>query len=95
MDINTQILAALDEVKRNTLLAAKKVLNVDDVVTLTGMTKAYIYTLTSRREIPFYKPNGRLIFFNRDEIEAWMMRGNVTPDSETEEAAALAGYMAQ
>ena len=95
MDINTQILAALDEVKRNTLLAAKKVLNVDDVVTLTGMTKAYIYTLTSRREIPFYNPNGRLIFFNRDEIEAWMMRGKVTPDSETEEAAALAGYMAQ
>lgn len=95
MDINTQILAALDEVKRNTLLAAKKVLNVDDVVTLTGMTKAYIYTLTSKREIPFYKPNGRLIFFNRDEIEAWMMRGKVTPDSETEEAAALAGYMAK
>lgn len=95
MDINTQILAALDEVKRNTLLAAKKVLNVDDVVTLTGMTKAYIYTLTSKRELPFYKPNGRLIFFNRDEIEAWMMRGKVTPDSETEEAAALAGYMAK
>lgn len=95
MELEQQILTALEVIKRNTLLAAKKVLNIDDVCTLTGFSKPYVYTLTSRREIPYYKPNGRLIYFDREEIEAWMKRGRVNANDEAEEAAALAAYAAK
>lgn len=92
MELERQILDTLERMERNALLATKKVLTVDDVCTLTGFTKHHVYTLTSRREIPYYKPNGRLIYFDRDEIEAWMKRGRVDANDEAQEAAALAAY---
>lgn len=63
----------LDRIERNTLLAAKNVLQLSDVAIITGLSLSTLYRLTSRNEIPFYKPNGRKgIYFDRQEIEMWM-----------------------
>ena len=72
-----EILAKLEAIERNTLLAAKNVLSLDDVVILTGLSKSTIYRLTSQKRIPFYKPNGGLCYFSRKEIEDWMLRNRV------------------
>lgn len=76
------IIQTLQEIKRYTLLGAKRVLNLDEVCLLTGHSKSRIYSLTSANKIPFYKsPEGRSLFFNRDEIEGWLMsRRNMTED---------------
>ena len=79
---------ALTEIKEYALLAAKNVLSVDDVMLLTGLTKGYIYKLTCRKEIPYYKPNGKLIYFSRKEVEAWMMQNRVSTVVEAEQGAA-------
>ena len=63
-------------------LAAKNVLNIDDVAILTGMSKGYIYQLTHKRIIPFYKPTGKQMYFDRSEIEAWMKRNRYDTDDE-------------
>lgn len=72
----------LEEIKRLSFLAAKKVLTVGDVCILTGLTKSYIYKLTSARGIPFYKPNDKTIYFKREDVEAWMLRGRVKSNEE-------------
>jgi len=65
----------------------KKVLTVDEVSTYTGLSKSYLYKLTSSKEIPFYKPNGKTIFFEREELENWLLRNRAKTKSEIEEDA--------
>ena len=79
----------LADIRKFSLLAAKNVLDIDDMVALTGLSKSYIYKLTCRKEIPYYKPNGKLIYFDRQEVEGWMKQNRVNSIAEAESAAAL------
>ncbi len=49
----------------------KKFLNIDELSQYLGIKKSTLYAMVERREIPFYRV-GRLIFFKRDEIDAFM-----------------------
>ena len=37
-----------------------------------GIKVSYLHKLMMRRVIPYYKPNGKLCFFDKAELEAWM-----------------------
>lgn len=63
------------------LLSAKTMLDVNDVHLLTGLSKAHIYRLTCDRAIPYYKPNGKQIYFKREDVDAWLQQNRV--ESET------------
>lgn len=73
-----------------TLLAAKNVLTLEDVALLTGLSKSYLYKLTCTNQIPYYKPNGKQIYFDRGEVEAWQKQNRVATQQEIEQRAA--GY---
>ena len=45
------------------LLSQKKVLNLDEACDYTGMSRSYLYKLTSNGAIPHSKPGGKLIYF--------------------------------
>jgi excisionase family DNA binding protein len=59
------------------LAGTKKVLTLDELAAYSGLAKSTIYKLTSTNQIPHYKPNGRYIYFDRDEINAWLLRNEV------------------
>jgi len=82
-----KILDQLDRIERNSLLAAKNVLNLEDVALLTGLSKSHLYKLTCSHQIPMYKPNGKQIYFDRVEIEAWMKQNRVATMQEIEQTA--------
>lgn len=84
------IMQQLEEIKRLTLLAAKKVFNMDELVLYTGLSKSYIYRLTCTKGIPFYKPGGNRVWFKKDEIDEWMTRNRVKPGYEYEQDAVIA-----
>lgn len=69
-------------------MAAKKVLTIEDVADLTGLSKSHIYNLTCRKEIPYYRLRGKQIYFDRTEVEAWMKQNRVNTREEAESAAA-------
>jgi excisionase family DNA binding protein len=72
----------------NLLLSQKRVLNLDEVAALTGLSKSHLYKLTSNGKIPHYKPNGKFIFFERAEIEDWLLRNRIKTVDEIEAEAA-------
>lgn len=72
---------------RMSLLSQKKALTLDEVVVYTGMKKSYLYKLTHERIIPFYKPNGKTLFFNREEIDEWLLKNKSASHAELEEKA--------
>ena len=79
---------SINEIKKYTLLAAKNVLNFEDVALLTGLSKSYLYKLTCSHEIPYYKPSGKQIYFDRNEVEKWLKQNRIATDVEIETKAA-------
>ena len=82
-----QIIEKLNNIEQYALLAAKNVLTPDDVVLLTGLSKSHLYKLTCQKEIPYFK-NGKYLYFDRAEIEAWMKRNRVETKEEAQQRAA-------
>lgn len=82
-----EVLEKLKKIEALSLLAAKSVLNLDEVVLLTGYSKQHLYTLACNKQIPYYKPNGKNLFFKKDEVEEWLTRGKVNTNEENEQAA--------
>ena len=80
------ILSKLENIERLTLLAAKTVLDTEDVAMLTGYSVAYIVQLVKARAIPYYRRGNRR-FFNRDEIEGWMMGTRIPANEEIRRTA--------
>jgi excisionase family DNA binding protein len=50
-----------------------KILSLDDVVEKFHVSKSYLYKVTMRREVPFFRL-GRKVFFDEAEISAWFFR---------------------
>lgn len=65
----------------------KNVLTFDEACIFSGLSKSYLYKLTSAQKIPHYKPSGKLIYFNREELEAWLLQNRVTPSDELDRKA--------
>jgi prophage regulatory protein len=63
----------LEQIK-TLLLSKKNVLNINELADYTGYSKSYIYKLTSRNAIPYFKPSGKAIFFDRVEIDTWLLK---------------------
>lgn len=80
MEIETKIMQQLAEIKTLTLLAAKEMLTMDDAVLYTGLSKSYLYVLTCKKKIPFYKPNSKNIYFKKSELNDWLQRNRVASE---------------
>lgn len=85
-DIIVQEIAEL--VTDKTLFCSKQVLTSDEAAKYMGIAKSTLYKLTMSKEIPHYKPTGKLCFFDRNELEAWLKSNRVSTDTEISERAA-------
>ena len=84
---NKNEMTQLDRIERNSLLAAKNVLSFDDVKLLTNLSGSSLYKLTCGRLIPYYKPGGKMIYFDRIEVEDWMRKNRIATVDEIEQVA--------
>jgi excisionase family DNA binding protein len=66
----------------------KKVLTFDEAAEYTGLSKSYLYKLTSTGRIPHFKPRAKMLYFNREELEGWLQQGKVKTAEEIEQIAA-------
>jgi excisionase family DNA binding protein len=65
-------------------LETKEVLTLTEVSIYTGLSKSHIYRLCSSRRIPFFKPFGKVNYFDRQEIIAWLKQNRVATTKEIE-----------
>jgi excisionase family DNA binding protein len=72
MKNNSRIEQQLTRIEQS-LTASKEVLTFAETATFTGISKSYLYKLTSAGLIPHSKPTGKLIYFNRAEVQAWLL----------------------
>ena len=66
----------------------KVMLTLNEACIYMGISKQWIYKMTHRRIIPYYKPGGKMVFFHRADLDAYMSRGKVMSKAEIEQEAA-------
>ena len=84
-----EVLEQLQELKQLAVLGAKTALTMDDVVLLTGLSKSHLYKLVWSKKIPYYKAaeGGKMTYFNKSEIENWLLAYRVPTEAELEQKA--------
>lgn len=68
-------------------LALKEILTFEEGSEYTGISKSTLYKMTSAHEIPYYKPHGKLIFFERKELDCWLRQKPVKSMVQLQEEA--------
>lgn len=71
----------------NKHIGTKDVLSFDDVAIYTGLSKSYLYKLTSTRQIAHYKPRGKMLYFNKIDVDAFLLQNRVSSSLELEAKA--------
>lgn len=56
----------------------KTTLNFREAKDYTGLSSSQLYKLTRLNVIPCYRPTGRLIYFNKEELDAWLMSNSAS-----------------
>ena len=76
-----------DYITANIVNCHKEVLTSDEAAQYMGISKSYLYKLTMRQEIPHYKPMGKMCYFNRLELEAWLQANRIASNDEISQKA--------
>jgi len=75
----------LDEINQyitQQALFQKEILTLSEAAAYAGISKSYVYKLTSARQIPFYRPANKLIFFKRTDLDAWLLQNRLSTTME-------------
>jgi excisionase family DNA binding protein len=62
-----------------------KPMSVREVCKYLNITSSHIYKMTSLKIIPYHKPNGKLIYFRKSEIDEWVYRKRISSKNESSE----------
>ena len=60
----------------------RRMLTTEEAASFLGMTVDGLRGLTYKKLIPFYKPNGKNIYFDVDELVAWQKKNHFEPIGE-------------
>ena len=82
-----EIKVLADKVSANIINVTKEVLTSNEAASYMGVSKSYLYKLTMERQIPHYKPMGKMMYFNRQELEQWLQSNRASTDAELAQQA--------
>jgi excisionase family DNA binding protein len=63
-------------------LLQKSVLNFNEACRYLEISPSHLYKLTSTRQIPHFCPQGKKLYFNRQELEDWLQRNRQSTNEE-------------
>ncbi len=83
---NAQLHHRLD-VLENVIGAAKEVLTLEETALFLGLKKSALYKMTHNMVIPFYRPNGKMVYFEKTDLLAWLRQNRIASKQDINEAA--------
>lgn len=69
--------------------SGKEILSLKEAATYIGVSYSHLYKLTSKRKIPCYCPQGKLLYFKRSELDEWLLRNRRDTQEEISQKADL------
>jgi excisionase family DNA binding protein len=83
----TELLQRLDAIEALLKEDRTQPMNLETAAVYLSVSKSHLYKLTSTGQIAHFKPQGKLIYFLKSELDTWVMRNRVKPNTEVEELA--------
>lgn len=83
LDKLTEIASKLDEQN----LLQKTVLNFNEACKYLDVSPSHLYKLTSTKQIPHFCPQGKKLYFKREELDNWLQRNRQSASDEIEQSA--------
>lgn len=87
-EMDEQVLTEIRELKKliyEQNMLQKEVLNFNEAAVYLEVSHSHLYKLTSTGTIPAYKPNGKKLYFNREELNKWLLSNRQASLSDIEE----------
>ena len=66
-------------------MKAGNLLTTQEAADYIGLKVSYLHKLKRKRVIAFYKPNGKLCVFDRDDLDKWLTRLRVPCQAEIDQ----------
>lgn len=71
----------------NNIYTTKRVLTFTEACLYMGVSESLLYKLTATHEVPHFKPRGKMIYFDKQELDHWLLQNGVAvavPQEEME-----------
>lgn len=68
-------------------LLQKPVLNFSETCRYLQISPSHLYKLTSQKDIPHFCPQGKKLYFRREEIDQWLLRNRQSSADEIDHVA--------
>jgi excisionase family DNA binding protein len=85
--MNNDLQQMADHIAEKLSYCHKEVLTSDEAAKYMGISISTLYKWTMRKQIPHSKPNGKVCYFNRLELENWLMSNRVATADELQDMA--------
>lgn len=85
---NDKVLAAIKRLEELVIAhqaLSKKILSFKEACDYLSLSESHLYKLTSSRSIPHYCPQGKKLYFNRHELDDWLLRNRLSTEDELED----------
>jgi excisionase family DNA binding protein len=86
--MGAELLQSIEAIVGQIRFSQKKALTMEEAAVYTGRSVSNLYKLTASRAIPHYKPEGKIIYFDRLELDQWMLRNPIRTQESLEAEAA-------
>ncbi len=73
--------------KRMYMENERNLMTTTEAARYLGLKPSYLYKMMMRRAIPYYKPGGKLCFFDKEDLDAWLKRVRVKSQDEIDSEA--------
>lgn len=70
------------ETQNTTGISRRELMTTKEAAEYLGVSMSTLYKMTHNRVIPYYKPTGRISYFNRADLDAWMTSTRVSTVTE-------------
>lgn len=84
LDKLTEIAEKLDEQN----LLQKTTLTFNEACKYLDVSPSHLYKLTSTKQVPHFCPQGKKLYFRRDELDTWLQRNRQASTDEPQQDAA-------
>ena len=81
---------------KSVVYASKEVLNLEEAAMFLGISKSARYKMTHNQVIPYFKPNNKMVYFEKSELLKWLRQNPVASQAQvSEEAQAIMRKLAR
>ncbi|KAA6330780.1 hypothetical protein EZS27_020550 [termite gut metagenome] len=71
------------------LFIIKNILSFDEASDFLNLSKSYLCKLTSSGQIPHYKPQGKMLYFEKSELENWLRQNPIKTNQQIQQEAEI------